>query len=59
MRRLLTTILAVAALSAAAKTNIEFTDGKIALTLNGNRVVTAPKEGLWSVATGGQNDWMC
>ena len=59
MRRLLTIILAVAALSAAAKTNVEFTDGKIALTLNGNRVVTAPKEGLWSVATGWQNDWMC
>ena len=59
MRRFLTVILAVAALSATAKTNITFDGGKIALSLDGRTVVTSADEGLWSVATGWQDDWMC
>jgi hypothetical protein len=27
--------------------------------VDGKNVITAPQEGLWSIATGWKNDWMC
>ena len=38
---------------------ISFTDNRPVFGLHGEAVVTAPDEGLWSVATGWQDDWMC
>ena len=34
-------------------------DNRPVFGINGNNVITAPQEGLWSVATGWKNDWMC
>ena len=38
---------------------IAFTDNRPVFGLDGETVITAPDEGLWSVATGWENDWMC
>ena len=59
MRKLLTAILAVVALSATAKVHIEVDNNLLCLKLDDKPVVTAPQEGLWSVATGWSVDWMC
>ena len=59
MRKLLTAILAVVALSATAKVHIEVDNNLLCLKLDDKPVVTAPQEGLWSVATGWSDDWMC
>ena len=60
MRKTLTLLLAVVALSATAKVHIEIdSDNLLLLKLDGKSIVTAPKEGLWSVATGWSEDWMC
>ena len=48
--------VAVAALSATAQT---YKAEPFSLALNDKVVVSAPAEGLWSVATGWSNDWMC
>ena len=57
MRRVFTLVLAVVTLCATAKTHIEYSP--FSLTVDGQRVVTAPAEGLWSVATDWQDGWMC
>ena len=60
MRKTLTLLLAVVALSATAKVHIEIdSDNLLLLKLDGKSIVTAPAEGLWSVATGWSEDWMC
>ena len=60
MRKTLTLILAVVALSATAKVHIEVdSNNLLSLKLDGKSIVTAPAEGLWSVATGWSEDWMC
>lgn len=59
MRRLLTIIFAAASLSAAAKSSISFTDSTPQFAIDGRVVVSAPAEGLWSVATGWEENWMC
>ena len=60
MRKTLTLLLAVVALSATAKVHIEIdSDNLLLLKLDGKSIITAPKEGLWSVATGWSEDWMC
>ena len=60
MRKTLTLLLAVVALSATAKVHIEIdSDNLLLFKLDGKSIVTAPKEGLWSVATGWSEDWMC
>ena len=60
MRKILTLILAVVALSATAKVHIEVdSNNLLSLKLDGKSIVTAPAEGLWSVATGWSEDWMC
>ena len=51
--------LAVAALSATANANITFQDNRLVLSVAGKQVVSSPAEGLWSVATGWSDDWMC
>ena len=56
MKRFLALFLAVAALSATAQT---YKAKPFSIALNGNTIVSAPAEGLWSVATDWQNDWMC
>ena len=56
MKRFLALFLAVAALSATAQT---YKAEPFSIALNGNTIVSAPAEGLWSVATDWQNDWMC
>lgn len=56
MKRFLALFLAVAALSATAQT---YKAKPFSIALNGNTIVYAPAEGLWSVATDWQNDWMC
>ena len=56
MKRFLALFLAVAALSATAQT---YKAKPFSIALNGNTIVSAPDEGLWSVATDWQNDWMC
>ena len=48
--------VAVAALSATAQT---YKAEPFSLVLNDKVVVSAPAEGLWSVATGWSDDWMC
>lgn len=48
--------MAVAALSATAQT---YKAEPFSLALNGQKVVSAPAEGLWSVAMGWSDDWMC
>lgn len=59
MRRLLTIIFAAASLSAAAKSSISFANNTPQFAIDGRVVVSAPVEGLWSVATGWEEDWMC
>ena len=56
MKRILTLFVAVAALSATAQT---YKAEPFSLALNDKVVVSAPTEGLWSVATDWNNDWMC
>ena len=56
MKRFLALFLAVAAFSATAQT---YKAKPFSIALNGNTIVSAPAEGLWSVATDWQNDWMC
>ena len=56
MKRFLALFLAVAALSATAQI---YKAEPFSIALNGNTIVSAPAEGLWSVATDWQNDWMC
>ena len=56
MRRVLTIVLAVVTLCATAKTHIEY--NPFSLSVDGQRVVTAPTEGLWSVATDWSDGWM-
>lgn len=56
MKRFLVLFVAVAALSATAQT---YKAEPFSLALNGQKVVSAPAEGLWSVATGWSDDWMC
>ena len=56
MKRFLALFLAVAALSATAQI---YKAKPFSIALNGNTIVSAPAEGLWSVATDWQNDWMC
>lgn len=51
--------LAVAALSATANANITFQNNRLVLSVGDKPIVTSPTEGLWSVATGWQDDWMC
>ena len=41
-----------------AQTEIRFRDNKPVFVVEGKEVLTAPQEGLWSVATDWQNDWM-
>lgn len=48
--------VAVAALSATAQT---YKAEPFSLALNDKVVVSAPAEGLWSVATDWRDDWMC
>ena len=43
--------------SASAQFAVE--DNRPVFVVQENTVITAPKEGLWSVATGWQDDWMC
>ena len=57
MRRVLTIVLAVVTLCATAKTHIEY--NPFSLSVDGRKVVSAPAEGLWSLATDWQNGWMC
>lgn len=56
MRRVLTIVLAVVTLCATAKTHIEY--NPFSLSVDGQKVVTAPAEGLWSVATDWSDGWM-
>ncbi|MBR0335537.1 MAG: hypothetical protein IIX34_01600, partial [Alistipes sp.] len=56
MRRVLTIVLAVVTLCATAKTHIEY--NPFSLSVDGQKVVTAPTEGLWSVATDWSDGWM-
>ena len=51
--------LAVAALSATANANITFQNNRLVLSVGDKPIVTSPTEGLWSVTTGWQDDWMC
>ena len=60
MKRFLTSLLAVVALSTTAKPHIELdSQNRLSLSVDGKQIITSPKEGLWSVATGWNNDWMC
>ena len=56
MRRILSLFVAVAALSATAQT---YNTEPFSIALNGKTIVSAPVEGLWSVATDWNEDWMC
>ena len=56
MRKILTLVLAVVTLCATAKTHIEY--NPFSLSVDGRRVVTAPAEGVWSVATDWTDGWM-
>ena len=59
MRILLTSLLAVVALSATAKVHIGADSNRLSLELDGRTIVTTPEEGVWSVATGWDEGWMC
>ena len=59
MRILLTSLLAVVALSATAKVHIGEDSNRLSLELDGRTIVTTPEEGVWSVATGWDEGWMC
>ncbi|MBQ7310457.1 MAG: hypothetical protein IJW88_02915 [Alistipes sp.] len=56
MRKILTLVLAVVTLCATAKTHIEY--NPFSLSVDGRQIVTAPAEGLWSVATDWTDGWM-
>ena len=56
MRRILSLFVAVVALSATAQT---YNTEPFSIALNGKTIVSAPAEGLWSVATDWNEDWMC
>ena len=55
------TILLITMLCAGlvARAQLTFENQRPVLSLGGRAVIEAPEEGLWSVATGWQQDWMC
>ncbi|MBR2072785.1 MAG: hypothetical protein IJ976_03865, partial [Alistipes sp.] len=55
------TILLIAMLCAGlvARAQLTFENRRPIFTLGERAVIEAPAEGLWSVATGWQQDWMC
>ena len=55
------TILLIAMLCAGlvARAQLTFENSRPVISLDGRSVIEAPAEGLWSVATGWQQDWMC
>jgi hypothetical protein len=55
------TILLITMLCAGlvARAQLTFENSRPVISLGGRSVIEAPAEGLWSVATGWQQDWMC
>ena len=55
------TILLITMLCAGlvARAQLTFENSRPVISLDGRSVIEAPAEGLWSVATGWQQDWMC
>ena len=54
-------LLVFAFLFCAGSISAQFTvvDNRPVFGVEGKHVITAPQDGLWSVATGWQDDWMC
>lgn len=59
MKEFLLSICFLACLSGISDAQITFVDKRPVFGVQGELTVTAPDEGLWSVATGWENDWMC
>lgn len=59
MRRFLTLIFAATTLCVAAKSSIDLSGNTLQFAINNRIIVTSPTEGLWAVATGWKDDWMC
>ena len=55
MKRFLTLVMIVVVMTASANTSKRVLD----FALYDEVKISAPSEGLWSVATGWENDWMC
>ena len=59
MKRLLSLTLLFAFAIATAHAQLSFENRRPVFKLNDKSLLTTPAEGLWSVATGWQQDWMC
>ena len=59
MKRLFMLLVSFLVMTGSSYAQIAFTDNRPVFGLDGETVITAPDEGLWSVATGWENDWMC
>ncbi|MBQ5830647.1 MAG: hypothetical protein IIW44_03330 [Alistipes sp.] len=59
MKRLLSLTLLLAFACATAHAQLSFENRRPVFKLNDKSLLTTPAEGLWSVATGWQQDWMC
>lgn len=45
--------------STKASAQMHINESRVAFHLDGKEVIRTPDEGIWSVATGWENDWMC
>ena len=59
MKRLLSLTLLLTMACATTYAQLSFEDRRPIFKLNDKTLLTTPAEGLWSVATGWQQDWMC
>ena len=59
MKRLLLLVVLAVCTCAVSRAQISFEGNRPVFSLQGTGVLAAPDEGLWSVAIGWKNDWMC
>lgn len=59
MKRLLLLVVLAVCTCAVSRAQISFEGNRPVFSLQGTGVLAAPDEGLWSVAIGWENDWMC
>ena len=59
MRKLVSVFILTLLFSGSAFAQFKIENKRPVFGVTGKNVVTVPQEGLWSVATGWQDDWMC
>ena len=59
MRKLISIFILTLLFSGSAFAQFKIENKRPVFGVTGKNIVTVPQEGLWSVAAGWQNDWMC